>query len=203
MILKKPFLLVCLFILNVHVYSQEYITADNFKFKLIKAKKAGSGNYYFTIKTDKNAKKVQVRYKMKSTSGEKDDFDPNKFYLVSSDLKIRVRPLDVRNNFAVGWMYAPFNHLVNYEPKDKTLKQWLSYKPEIKNTFNDYKMEGYEDVISSINYGTKRKPKIATPYLDHKELKSCKIDLYFSLPKELKRFKIYYGDHLISENELK
>jgi hypothetical protein len=53
------------------------------------------------------------------------------------------------------------------------------------------------------NYGSKRKPKIATPYLDYKQLKSCKIDLYFSLPKKLKNFKVYYGATLISNSKLK
>ncbi|WP_396596921.1 hypothetical protein [Dokdonia sp. R86516] len=201
--MKKILLIVVIFIINFQLHSQEYITADNFKFKFIKAKKAVGGNYVYTIKTTKDVKKVQVRYKMKSVSGEKDDFDPNKFYLVSDEYKKRIRPLDVRHNYAAGWIYIGFGHLVNFQPKDKKLKEWLSYKPEVENTFNDYKIEGYQDVCPNINFGTKRKPKMASPYLDHKELKSCKVDLYFSLPKELKKFRIYYGTELISDNKIK
>jgi hypothetical protein len=81
------------FTIGTHLFSQDYIHADNFKFKFIKAKKASGGNYYYTIKTDKRSKKVQVRFKMKSLSGQLEDFDPNKFYLVSDILKKRIRHL--------------------------------------------------------------------------------------------------------------
>ena len=201
--MKRAFLILIILTFNFNLFSQEYVQAENFKFKFIKAKKAVGGNYVYTIKTTKQVKKVQVRYKMESISEKKEDFDPNKFYLVSDKYKTRVRPLDVRHNYAVGWIYIGFNHLVDYEPKDKKLKEWLSYKPEIRNTFNDYKIEGYKDIIPVINYGKKRKPKNVSPYLDHKELKSCKVDLYFSLPKDLKKFRIYYGTKLISENKIK
>jgi hypothetical protein len=201
--MKKILLIVVCFIFNFQLQSQEYIAADNFKFKFIKAKKAVGGNYVYTIKTTKDVQKVQVRYKMKSISGEKEDFDPNMFYLVTDEYKKRIRPLDVRHNYAVGWIYIGFGHLVNFQPKDKKLKEWLSYKPEVKNTFDDYKIDGYQDVAPNINFGTKRRPKIVSPYLDHKELKSCKVDLYFSLPKDLKKFRVYYGYKLISDNRLK
>jgi hypothetical protein len=201
--MKKTLLIVVCLIFNFQLQSQEYIVADNFKFKFIKAKKAVGGNYVYTIKTTKDVQKVQVRYKMKSISGEKEDFDPNMFYLVTDEYKKRIRPLDVRHNYAVGWIYIGFGHLVNFQPKDKKLKEWLSYKPEVKNTFDDYKIDGYQDVAPNINFGTKRRPKIVSPYLDHKELKSCKVDLYFSLPKDLKKFRVYYGYKLISDNRLK
>ena len=162
---------------NFQLHSQEFIPADNFKFKFIKAKKAVGNNYVYTIKTTKDVKKIQVRYKMKSVSGKKDDFDPNKFYLVSDDYKIRVRPIDVRHNYGAGWIYIGFQHLVNFRPKGN-LRQWLKYRPKVKNTFNDYKIEGYQDVQPSINFGTKIKPNVASPYLNHKDLRSCKIDLH-------------------------
>lgn len=44
---------------------------------------------------------------------------------------------------------------------------------------------------------------MALPYLDHKELKSCKIDLYFSSPKDLKKIRIYYGTELIADTKIK
>ncbi len=183
--------------------SQEYINSDDFRFKFIKAKKAVGGNYYYTIKTPKGVRKTQVRFKMQSLSGQKEDFDPNKFYLVSDSYKWRVRPIDVRHNYAAGWIYIGFDYLVDFQPTDKKLTDWLSYRPEVKNTFDDFKMEGYQDICPVINFGTKRKPKMSSPYLDHKELKSCKIDLYFSLPKDLKKFKVYYGNTLIADTKIK
>lgn len=201
--MKKTLLILLLFTIKFQLYSQEYIPADNFKFKFIKAKKAVGGNYYYTIKTPKGLKKTQVRFKMQSLSGKKDDFDPNKFYLVSDGYKWRVRPIDVRHNYAAGWIFIGFEYLVDFQPTDKRLKEWLSYKPEVKNTFNDYKIDGYKDICPNINFGTKRKPKLSSPYLNHKELKSCKVDLYFSLPKDLKKFKVYYGETLIADTKIK
>ena len=202
--MKKALLIILLFTINFQLYSQEYIPADNFKFKFIKAKKTtNGGNYYYKIKTPKGIKKTLVRFKMQSLSGEKDDFDPNKFYLVSDIYKWRVRPIDLGHNYAVGWIFIGFEYLVDFHPTDKRLKELLSYKPEVKNTFGDYKIEGYKDICPKINFGTKRNPKILSPYLNHKELKSCRIDLFFSLPEDLKEFKIYYGKTLIAEINIK
>ncbi|MBJ6368580.1 hypothetical protein [Snuella sedimenti] len=201
--MKQALTLLIFLAFHFQIISQEYIPADNFKFKLIKAKKAVGGNYYYTIKTTKDVEKVQVRFKMKSISGDHADFDPNKFYLVTDQYKKRVKPIDVRHNYAAGWIFIGFEHLVNFQPTDKKLKEWLSYKPHIKNTFNDYKIEGYEDICHNINFGTKKKPRVASPYLGHKDLKSCKIDLYFSLPKDLKVFKIYYGKEIIADTRIK
>ncbi|MEC3906147.1 hypothetical protein VOI54_03900 [Tamlana sp. 2201CG12-4] len=140
---------------------------------------------------------------MKSISGDKESLDPNKFYLVSDEYKKRVKPLDVRHNYAAGWIFIGFDWLVESSPKDKTLQQVLFHKPEITDTFKDYKIEGYEDAIPSLNLGTKKEPIYFCPYLDHKELKSCKMDLYFSLPKDLKVFKIYYGKEIIADTRIK
>lgn len=200
----KPLLFLTTFILLFSFTTdKEYIVSDNFKFKFIKAQKARGLNYGYTIKTSKECKRVQIRFKMKSLSGENDDFDPNKFYLISEDDKTRLMPVDVRYNYAAGWIFVPFNYLVDYKVTDKKLKQWLSYNPTVKNTFFDYTIDGYKDICPSINFGTRRKPKRKTPYFDHEELKSCKVDVYFSLPKTNKNIKIFYGDVLLKEAILK
>ncbi len=202
---QKQIIVILILILgcNISLVAQEYVEAENFNFKFIKAKKATGNGYYYAIKTDKDSKKVQVRFKLKSQSNELENFDPNKFYLIPEAYKVRVRPIDVRNNYAVGMIYLGFEYLVDFQPTDKNLKTWLSYNPEIKNTFYDYKIEGYEDVVPTINFGTKKKPKIASPYLGHKMLKSCKMDVYFSLPKDIKSFKVYYGKTLIVDTTIK
>ncbi|WP_299116006.1 hypothetical protein [uncultured Winogradskyella sp.] len=201
--MKKALFLFSILMLSGSLYCQDYIPADNFKFKFLKANKARGGTYYYTIKASKEDKKIQVRFKMKSISGGKEDFDPNKFYLVSDEYKVRMRPLDIRHNYATGWIFIGFDHLTDFQPTDKKLKEWICYKPEVRDTFRDYKIEGYEDVYPSINFGTKRKPKVASPYFDLRELKSCKVDLYFSAPKSMKKFRIYYGEKLLADTAIK
>ena len=139
---------------------------------------------------------------MKSTSGKKENFDPNKFYLTSEKYKVRVRPIDLKHNYAVGMVFIGFPYLIDFNPKDKRIKQWAKYKPEIEDTFWNYKIDGFQDISPSINFGTKRKPKKVSPYLDHKELRACRIDVYFSVPKEFEKGKIYYGTKVIADFEL-
>lgn len=202
--MKKYFILILICAFGLNSFSQEYINSDNFKFKYIRADRATFGNYNYTVKTmSEDVEKIKVRFKMKSISGKKENFDPNKFYLVADDFKLRMKPMDLRHNYGVGMMYIGFDYLVDFQPTELRYREWLMYKPEITDTFYDYKIEGYTDVVPNINFGTQREPKIVSPYLDHRELKSCKIDVYFSLPKDLKSFKVYYGNQLLSETTIK
>ncbi|KQC33176.1 hypothetical protein AAU57_07515 [Nonlabens sp. YIK11] len=183
--------------------SQDYVTSDNFKLKLIKAKKASGSTWEYTIKTSKQTKKAQVRLRLKSSTGKKESFDPNKFYLVSNEAKVRVRPLDVRYNYAAGWIFIPFDRLA-YNPIDaQKVKDLVSYDPDIEDTFQNYGLDGFENISPEINFGTKKKPKVIPSYLEPEDLKSCKLDLYFALPKELKNFEIYHGDEKIANVTLK
>jgi hypothetical protein len=139
---------------------------------------------------------------MKSISGEKEDFDPNKFYLISDKYKVRVRPIDLKHNHKVGMDFIGFPYLIDFKPIDKRINKWAEYKPEIKDTFWDYKIDGYQDISPSINFGTKRKPRNISPYRDHKGLRSCRIDVYFSVPVDFEKGKIYYGNKIIADFEL-
>jgi len=183
--------------------SQKFVEADNFEFKFIKAKKASGATWEYTIKTSKESKRVQVRFKMKSLSRKRESFDPNKFYLVSDQYQVRLRTLDVRYNYAAGWIFLPFDKLVEDQNANQGIEDFVCYKPEVEDTFKDYSMEGYEDISPEINFGTKKKPKVVSPYLNPEDLRACKIDMYFTLPKDLKEFRIYYGSTIIAEASVK
>ncbi len=186
------------------MFSQDFIKSTDFEFKFIKAKIAKGSNYYYAIKTPKNHDKIQVRFKLKSLKGTKESFDPNKLYLVSDEQKIRIRPIDVRYNYGVGMIYIGFQFLSDKKLTDKNLEGWISYKPDVRDTFVDFKLENYEDICHQINFGTKKGPHFISPYLDHEALKSCKLDIYFSVPENsLRRGKVFYGKTLISNFNLK
>lgn len=201
----KKALLIALILVTSLVFSQKTIS-ENYEFRYITSKKnskfleGNTSNY--SVSVPKEHKKIQVRFKMKSISGEKEDFDPNKFSLVSEKYKFRLRPIDLKHNYAVGMVFIGFPYLVDFNPKDEKIKQCVKYKPEIEDTFWDYQIEGYQDISPSINFGTKRKPKRVSPYLDHKELRACRIDVYFSVPKDLEKGKVYYGNEIIADFEL-
>lgn len=86
-------------------------------------------------------------------------------------------------------------------PKKQDIKKWADYKPNIKDTFLDYKINGFQDISCSIDFGTRKKPNLVLPYFDNKNLKSCKIEVYFSIPSELEKGKVYYGDNVIADFE--
>ena len=78
----------------------------------------------------------------------------------------------------------------------------VSFKPEVEDTFLNYSRDGFKDISPKINIGTKRKPIIIEPYYDLDTIKSCKIDVYFGVPKDLKKGKVFYGDVLIADFKL-
>jgi len=188
---------------------QKSVTTEKFNFRFVKAIKTSNSILFemntsnYSIKSNKEQKKIQVRFKMKSNSNEKEIFDPNKFYLISNEYKIRLRPVDIKNNYAVGAVFVGFAFLINERPKTRREKEWFIYNPEIKDSFKDFQLEGYEDIDCKINFGTKRKPKLKSHYYGYKKLKSCRIDVYFIVPKEFKNGKVYYGETLLTDFSIK
>jgi hypothetical protein len=188
------------------VVSAQTVAVDN-TFS-IDFKKAIKNSRHFEVHTSSyfvqantNQKKIQIRFKIKSLSRKKEIFDPNKFYLVLETSKKRVRPIDMKHNFAMG-SYLGFERLVNEKPIKKK-KQWYSYSPEIKDTFFDFKMVGFTDVDNCINFGTKRKPRNKAIYFNHKKLKSNVVDVYFIVSKTINKGKIYYGNTLVADFNVK
>ena len=156
---------------------------------------------YF-VQANKNQKKIQIRFKIKSISKKKKSFDPNKFYLVLEKYKKRLRPVDLKHNYAMT-TFLGFEKLIDDKPKDDKKSYWYSYNPSIRDSFLDYKIEGYDDVDNCLNFGTKRKPRNKSIYFNHKKLKSNTVDVYFIVPKNLKKGTIYYGNQLLVDFNVK
>ena len=202
----KSILSVIIFLFSFQLIAQTTIVDNRFEFKFKKAIK-NSRNFevhtseYF-IKANKDQKKIQIRFKIKSLSRKKEDFDPNKFYLVSDTYKKRLRPIDMKHNFAMS-TYIGFDKLINEPHKDRKEVYWYNYKPEIKDTFLEYPIAGYEDIDNCINFGTKRKSRNKSIYFDHKQLKSNTVDVYFIVPKSFKTGKLYFGEALVADFKVK
>ena len=148
------------------------------------------------IMTGPGAKKIQNRFRIKSLSGKRENFDPNKFYLTSDDNKLRFRPVDMKYNYVVHAYYG-FGYLSTVKVEKKGVP--VSYKPEIRDTFKDYQIADYKDVDSNINFGTKNKPVLSCIYFDNKEIRSNVVDVYFAIPESLNNVALYYGDVKIKD----
>ncbi|MDN3491733.1 hypothetical protein [Winogradskyella bathintestinalis] len=201
----KNSIFILFILLSLKGFSQDITVDGNFRFEFKKAIKNSRHfevhNSGYFVQANKNQKKIQVRFKIKSKSKKKEYFDPNKFYLVSDEYKQRLRPVDMKHNHAMG-TFLGFKRLIDEKPKDKKT-YWYSYKPSTKDSFVDYKIDGYEDVDNCINFGTERRPKIKSIYFDYKKIKSNTVDIYFIVPKNFKRGKIYFGNELLKEFNVK
>ena len=198
--MKNTFYLL-LILLSFKGISQATIVDNTFKFDFKKAIKNSRlfevHNSGYFVQADKDQQKIQIRFKIKSVSNKKKDFDPNKFYLVSDEYKKRLRPVDMKHNYAMT-TFIGFEKLIDEKPKDEKKTYWYSYNPSIKDSFWDFKIDGYSEVDNCINFGTKNKPKIKSIYFNHKKLKSNTVDVYFVVPKNFEKGKIYYGNNLFS-----
>lgn len=190
---------------SVQLFAQTN-TVDNFEFEFKKAYKNGkfeahTSSYY--IKPGKNQKRIQVRFKVKSTNNDKVVFDPNKFYLISDTYKVRLRPVDIKHSHVMH-TYLEFQRLVALEnPNSKDKSYWYRVDNTIEDTFVKYRKDGYEDVETKLNFGTKKKPNIKAVYFKPKPVKSKTIDVYFIVPKNFKTGEMYYANQEIATIQLK
>ena len=195
-----------LILLSFKGISQTTMADNTFEFDFKKAIKNSrhfethTSSYF--VQANKNQKKIQLRFKIKSVTKKKEGFDPNKFYLVSDKYKKRLRPVDMKHNYAMT-TYLGFEKLIDEKPKDEKKTFWYSYNPSIKDSFLDFKIDGYSDVDNCINFGTKRKPRNKSIYFNHKKLKSNTVDVYFIVPKDFENGKIYYGNELLEDFKVK
>ncbi|WP_242203497.1 hypothetical protein [Aestuariivivens insulae] len=158
------------------------------KFKEITTKwEVYTSNYFVSIDYDTN-KKVQVRFKIHSESKKREIFNPNAFYLIIEGEKIKVRPIDLKYNYLHGFVGFGF-----ITPENKNLN------PDSYDLFYDYDKEGYENIESKMDFGTKRKPNLQPVYFGNKKFKDRIVDVYFCVPKSLKTADIFYGDSKLAE----
>jgi len=200
--MNRLFTVVTLF-LTYSVFSQTFQVENTFEMVFRKSK-VNSKNEWKTASLNIHGpsalKKIQIRFEINTLSGKKEVFDPNKFYLVSELNKIRVRPVDFTfHDYA--HVFTSFEKL-SCDPVEKN-KFGLTYDPEIKDFFNDYKIAGYTDIDNEIDFGTKKKALVVKTYSKPIEWKSNLIDIYAFIPENLNSIDIYYGSQKLMLVELK
>ncbi|MBL1219195.1 MAG: hypothetical protein D8M59_17085 [Planctomycetes bacterium] len=177
------------------MFAQTVILDDKFELefkKVVKNSRLFEIHTSSIVTTSKDCKKIQFRFKLKSLTNNKEDFDPNKFYMISDTYKKRIRLVDAKYTYQ--GVVNEFKILVNNELTEKERRKYLySYDPTVKDTFHEYQREGYEDINTILNFGTKRNPDNKEIYFNHRDLRTSTIDIYFAVPLELTEGDIYYG----------
>lgn len=154
-----------------------------------------------------NLKKVLIRISVKSNSNRIKNFDPNKLYLVSNELKQRYRPIDLQFTFILNRSFG-LNRLISdsalssignlsplrYEPTMYGGISQMRYDPTIKDTFKDYSITGYKDIEFEINYGSLKKPKNAVVYFEPIKVIEYVFDVYFLVPQSITTGEFYFGN---------
>ena len=196
---NKSLLLIAFLSVQIAV-CQDKTTVDGFTIEVKKTKSNPTPFQAVSYKLNASDayNKLMVRCRVKSISEEFKMFDPNKFYMLVDNKKIRVKPFDARYNHMLH-EFLPFGYL-SFE---KTENNLVSYKPEIKDSFDSFPQDGYKDVKHKINIGSVEKPEKILVYFNHQPLKSNLVDIYFAVQKEVKNVKIYYGNQLLEQTTIK
>lgn len=200
--MKKILVLLLLFAFSFAVNSQVEIPGTNLSIEMVKARKIGvlsvqfAGSY--NVLSGKDNKRVQVRLKVRSRDGDLTIFDPNKLSLLSDQFKARFSVSEVL--FATFFETSGFQMLTT---NDMEKPIFARYDPSVPNTFNDYSFEGYKDYSLDLNFGTTRKPIVHTIYFRPQNIDKNVLDVYFVVPNELTSGKLYFGDTLISEIDIR
>ena len=195
-----------LFFLINFSFAQTSIEDGRSTVEVRKVKKNGKFEVHtsrYFISAGKDSKKVQIRIKLEATNGEKNIIDPNKFYLVLDNYKIRLRPVDLKYPFAMA--SVAFDRLIKEDERDTGNTAWGGYAKGtgVPDSFPDYSIEGYKDIDISLNFGTERNPIVRTVYYRPNDIESSLIDIYFMMPKTAKNARFFYGDIKISDITIK
>jgi hypothetical protein len=209
LIIYFKLLLMIFILLPFRVFSQ-FNVDNNDKFKLVFKNSTTILNFgeiknssYHISTYAPELKKVRVRILAESYSKSNETFDPNKLYLISNELKLRIRPIDVQYRYFINSYFGAKRLTADSTVSDGTAEIWLAdvdyirYDPKIKDTFKDYTIPGYQDLEVKVDYGSRKKPQPIVAYFEHIEIISYTIDIYFIVPKSLKNGEFYCGDRKI------
>ncbi|RED48812.1 hypothetical protein [Seonamhaeicola aphaedonensis] len=149
--------------------------------------------------------KISVKCKIKSLNKQR--IDINKFSLVDTINKLRYRPTDVSYQPVAGYMV--YGKLLKSDIKKKGLvghySLGASYKPEVKDSFLDYNIEGYTNIEPTFNFWTDKDPLLSKIYFKPHKFKKFKALFFFAIIKDapIPNLALYYGDNKVTDIRVK
>lgn len=190
---------------SLNLSSQTTVTKENLKVAIVKAKLVDNASVFgmrqLVVKDD-NLKKVMIKAKIMSPSDNKTKLSA--FSLIDTKNKIRYRLADYKGY--IGFIgepeLIPFRKERIYNEKGKEITAyWLpAYDESEKDYFEDYNMDGYQNLEMSVNFGTAQNPKISVVYFGTTDYEDFTAELFFAILVENKDsdYELYYKDDKIS-----
>ena len=199
----KDLLQALMFFLTISVYAQTTFDQGNISIEYIESETVSNTlNLNSSTKIKGNCiQKISVKCKIKSLNGDK--IDINKISLLDTVNKIRYRPTDVSFQPVAG--YISYGKLLKSDIKKKGLighyRLGAAYRPEIKDTFEDYLFEGYKNYQVIFNFWTNKDPLLSYIYFQPHKFKSFKALLFFPILEEAEngQLALYYGYEKVAE----
>lgn len=152
----------------------------------------------------KELQKISVKCKVESLN--KEVVDINKFSLVDHKNKLRYRPTDISFQPVMGYLVYEklFKEDVNYGNMAKH-QAGIQYKPEIKDSYNDYAITDYVDVqipmTFAVGFG---KQKTSIVYFEPHNYRNFQALFFFAIVEDAKNpdLVFYYGNEKITSINL-
>lgn len=210
-------ILLCFFIIHMQFsFAQEVIINDSLSIEFLKTKKTSKNfNTRSNVKVKGNeVKRILTRCKVKALYDQ--PVDINAFSLVDTINKLRYRINEYIGYQAVSVMGSGYTSKMYLKKnlknkKGKPYKGIPEYDASIKDSFEDFSIDGYTNVEVPIRFGTnrslagefsgKKKEIISTVYYSPTQLDQFTAEIYFivhnSFPET--HLELYYGNQLISE----
>lgn len=196
--IKSFAILAIFFLISLFSFSQVIQTKDKeFNIEILadrKLKKVQLSTLKI-LQSDK-LKTVFIKIDMSSIDKSKREFDVNKFILLDTVNKLKIRAMDISyQNFSA---YTNFDILTKKNHSFNPKHSILTYDPSIPDSFESYNFEGFDTLEIPINYGSNKRPEPHIIYYKPKKFKSKKVAFFFPFPKDENKGVLYYGNQKIA-----
>ncbi len=206
---KSVYIFIIAIMTSLALNAQEITVNDNIVIKIKKVKKAP-----ILFHTQQNikvkgegAEKIMIKSKIRSL--DKEDVDVNPLSLLDTVNKVRYKLVEFVGYKPVSVVVATYQgkQLLKTKLLNKSgrpYKNLPDYNPKIKDSFYDYKFEGYTDFAPKINFGTEKKPIVSEIYYAPITMNSFVADAFFAVHKfESEPFyQLYYGNEKIADIDI-
>jgi len=201
--------IISLFFFNFSFGQKATVDNGNITIEIKKAKKAPTlFHTQQSVKVRGKLRKIMIKTKIKSKN--KEDFDVNPISLLDTVNKVRYRLLEFvgYKSFSVGFPTYQGEEFLKTKLVNKRGRPYQSvpsFNPKLKDTFEDYDFEGYENIECEINFGTDKNPLLSVTYYAPITMNSFIADSFFAILDFEKEpvFVLYYGNDKIADIEIK